>query len=112
MEQEYEWEIGLRHRPVNSQLFLPLPVAQDMAELSAPTAWERMQEEYNVLRLFPAVHIMASLRTGLYPGLRSSRDIERLGNRAEPLLVWLSAASGRVATWCLSLWRTSLAMCR
>ena len=39
------WEIGLRYRPINSQLSLPLPVAQDMAELENPDDWERMQGE-------------------------------------------------------------------
>jgi len=81
--RKVKWEIGLRYRPVNSQLFLPLPVSQDMAELSALSPWERMQEEYNVLGLFPAGHIMASLRPRMSHEVRSSRDIERLGDGAE-----------------------------
>jgi error-prone DNA polymerase len=76
--RKVKWEIGLRYRPVNSQLFLPLPVAQDMVELSALTSWERMQEEYNVLGLFPAGHIMASLRPRFSRNVSSSLDIERL----------------------------------
>ncbi len=69
--RKVKWEIGLRYRPVNSQLFLPIPVAQDMAELSSLTPWEQMQEEYNVLGLFPAGHIMASLRPQFSRGVSS-----------------------------------------
>ena len=76
--RKVKWEIGLRYRPVNSQLFLPLPVNQDMAELSALSPWEQMQEEYNVLGLFPAGHIMASLRPRFSREVCSSRDIENL----------------------------------
>ena len=60
--RKVKWEIGLRYRPINSQLPLPLPVEQDLVELDAPGEWERMKEEYNVLSLFPAGHIMARLR--------------------------------------------------
>lgn len=61
--RKVKWEIGLSYRPVNSQLFLPLPVRQDMVELEAPGEWERMKEEYDVLGLFPAGHIMSRLRS-------------------------------------------------
>jgi error-prone DNA polymerase len=77
-----KWEIGLRYRPVNSQLPLPLPVAQDLVELEAPGAWERMKEEYGVLGLFPAGHIMAGLRPRFGPEVLTSRDIARLGDGA------------------------------
>jgi error-prone DNA polymerase len=77
-----KWEIGLRYRPVNSQLPLPLPVAQDMVALSAPTNWDSMKDEYKVLSLFPAGHIMAKLRPRFNGGFRTSRDIEKLGNGA------------------------------
>ena len=63
-----KWEIGLRYRPVNSQLALPLPVEQDMTELAAPDTWERMKEEYNVLSLYPTGHIMAHLRSRFQKG--------------------------------------------
>lgn len=81
--RKVKWEIGLRYRPVNSQMFLPLPVAQDMAELAAPDGWERMQEEYRVLGLFPAGHIMAGMRPRLNAQVISSRDIAKLGDGAE-----------------------------
>jgi error-prone DNA polymerase len=80
--RKVKWEIGLRYRPVNSQLPLPLPVAQDLIELEAPGYWERMKEEYGVLGLFPAGHIMARLRPNFGPEVRCSRDIERLGDGA------------------------------
>jgi error-prone DNA polymerase len=81
--RKVKWEIGLRYRPVNSQLFLPLPVSQDMAELSSLAPWERMQEEYSVLGLFPAGHIMASLRPRFSREVSTSKDIEHLGDGAE-----------------------------
>ena len=75
-----KWEIGLRYRPVNTQIALPLPVEQDRVELAAPDDWELMQEEYNVLSLFPAGHIMARLRSRFSGGFTTSRDIEHLRN--------------------------------
>jgi error-prone DNA polymerase len=75
-----KWEIGLRYRPVNSQLPLPLPVAQDMVALDAPTDWDSMKDEYKVLSLFPAGHIMAKLRPRFKNGFSTSRDIEKLRN--------------------------------
>jgi len=81
--RKVKWEIGLRYRPVNSQLSLPFPVAQDMVELDSPDPWERMTEEYDVLGLFPAGHIMASLRPRFGSHVSSSKDIARLGDGAE-----------------------------
>ena len=80
--RKVKWEIGLRYRPVNSQLPLPLSVEQDLVELAAPGDWERMKEEYNVLSLFPAGHIMARLRPRFNGGFRTSNDIEKLGDGA------------------------------
>jgi error-prone DNA polymerase len=77
-----KWEIGLRYRPVNSQLPLPLPIEHDLVELKAPGDWERMKEEYNVLSLFPAGHIMSRLRPRFNDGFRKSRDIDMLGDGA------------------------------
>jgi error-prone DNA polymerase len=81
--RKVKWEIGLRYRPVNSQLPLPLPVEQDLVELAAPGDWERMEEEYNVLSLFPAGHIMARLRPRFNNGFCCSKDIARLRDGAE-----------------------------
>lgn len=72
------WQIGLLYRPVNSQLPLPLPVAQDMIELEAPDKWERMQDEYSLLSLFPSGHVMASLRPRFNRSFATSRDIEKM----------------------------------
>ena len=77
-----KWEIGLRYRPVNSQLSLTLPVEQDMAELAAPGEWERMKEEYNVLSLYPSGHVMGALRHNFQKGFYSSRDILHLRSGA------------------------------
>jgi len=81
--RKVKWEIGLRYRPVNSQLPLPLPVEQDLLELEAPGDWERMKGEYNVLSLFPAGHVMARLRPRFRKGMLCSKDIIGLGDGAE-----------------------------
>jgi len=78
--RKVKWEIGLRYRPVNSQLALPLPIEQDMVELQAPGEWERMKDEYSVLNLFPAGHVMAKLRYRFNGGFCTSRDIGRLSD--------------------------------
>ena len=78
--RKVKWEIGLRYRPVNSQLPLPLPVEQDLVELKAPGNWECMREEYNVLSLFPSGHVMALLRHRFNGGFHTSRDIEKLAD--------------------------------
>jgi error-prone DNA polymerase len=80
--RKVKWEIGLRYRPINSQLPLPLPVEQDIVELAAPGDWEQMKEEYNVLSLYPSGHIMAKLRPRFNGGFRTSRDIEKLRDGA------------------------------
>jgi len=77
-----KWEIGLRYRPINTQLPLPLPVSQDMVALPAPSDWDAMKDEYGVLSLFPAGHIMAKLRPRFNGGFRASRDIENLRDGA------------------------------
>jgi error-prone DNA polymerase len=80
--RKVKWEIGLRYRPVNSQLPLPLPVAQDMVELATPSDWDSMKGEYDVLSLFPAGHIMAKLRPRFKNGFRTSLDIDKLHDGA------------------------------
>ncbi|ADJ25745.1 DNA polymerase III, alpha subunit [Dehalogenimonas lykanthroporepellens BL-DC-9] len=81
--RQVKWEIGLRYRPVNSQLFLPLPVRQDMVELENPGHWEKMQEEYRILGLFPAGHIMAGLRPRFGGSVSTSREITAMKDGAE-----------------------------
>jgi len=80
--KKVKWEIGLRYRPINQQLLLPLPVEQDLVELSPPGDWERMKEEYSLLSMFPAGHIMSRLRTRFGKGFCTSRDIEGLASGA------------------------------
>jgi len=80
--RKVKWEIGLRYRPINSQLPLPLPVEQDIVELATPSDWERMKEEYKVLSLFPAGHIMARLRPRFNSGFCTSQDIDKLRDGA------------------------------
>jgi error-prone DNA polymerase len=78
--RKVKWEIGLRYRPINSQLPLPLPVEQDFVELPKPGAWESMKDEYSVLSLYPGGHVMASLRRRLSPDVIPSKDVLKLGN--------------------------------
>jgi error-prone DNA polymerase len=80
--RKVKWEIGLRYRPINTQLPLPLPVTQDMIELARPGAWESMQDEYSVLSLYPSGHVMARLRPRLSKKLICSKDIGKLGDGA------------------------------
>ncbi len=81
--RKVKWEIGLRYRPVNSQLPLALPVEQDLVELKSPSRWENMKDEYGVLSLFPAGHIMASLRPRFDNDVLCSKDIAGLADGAE-----------------------------
>ncbi|MCJ7605398.1 MAG: DNA polymerase III subunit alpha, partial [Dehalococcoidales bacterium] len=77
-----KWEIGLRYRPINVQLPLPLPVTQDIVPLEAPGVWDRMKEEYSVLSLYPGGHIMEQMRPQFGKGYRTSRDIDSLRDGA------------------------------
>ncbi|MBN1368709.1 MAG: hypothetical protein JW954_00550, partial [Dehalococcoidaceae bacterium] len=43
-----------------------------------PGKWERMQDEYSLLNLFPSGHVMASLRPRFNRGFATSRDIEKM----------------------------------
>jgi error-prone DNA polymerase len=81
--RKVKWEIGLRYRPVNSQLPLALPVEQDLVELESPSRWESMKDEYGVLNLFPAGHIMSSLRPRFSSDVSCSKDIAGLVDGAE-----------------------------
>ena len=80
--RKVKWEIGLRYRPINTQLSLPLPVEQDIVELTRPTNWESMKEEYNVLNLYPTGHVMAQMRPRFNRGFFTSQDIEKLSDGA------------------------------
>ena len=78
--RKVKWEIGLRYRPINTQLPLPLPVEQDIVELKAQTDWEMMKEEYSLLSLYPGGHVMARLRPRFDSSYSTSRDIEKMRN--------------------------------
>jgi len=80
--REAKWEIGLRYRPVNSQLALPLPVEQDLPELEAPGDLEKMRGEYGIMGLYPSGHVMAKMRPRLGGNLQCSRDIAGLPDGA------------------------------
>jgi error-prone DNA polymerase len=84
-----KWEIGLRYRPVNTQLALSLPVKQDLVELDKPTTWEKMKEEYSVLGLYPSGHIMAQIRPQFTANMACSKDIGSFADGAEVLTAGL-----------------------
>ena len=77
------WEIGLSYRPVNEQLALPLPIAQDMAELPELTEWEVMEGEYRTMGIHPGSHVMAHLSKHLGPDVLTSRDVSGLEDGTE-----------------------------
>ena len=77
------WEIGLRYRPVNKQLALPVPVAQDMVALDQLTPWERMEGEYRTMGLHPSGHIMAYLRDQLGEAIATSQDVVAMEEGAQ-----------------------------
>jgi error-prone DNA polymerase len=87
--RKVKWEIGLRYRPINSQLLLPLPVRQDLVDLEAPSQWERMKEEYSILSLFPAGHIMERLRPRFSQEVCCSQDIQRMSDGTEVITAGL-----------------------
>jgi len=77
--RKVKWEIGLRYRPINSQLALPLPVQQDMVDLECPGDWESMKDEYNVLSLsLPDISwpVCARVFTEIYPAVKTSPVLE------------------------------------
>ncbi|MBA2084217.1 Error-prone repair-like of DNA polymerase III alpha subunit [Dehalococcoides mccartyi] len=76
--RKVKWEIGLRYRPANCQLSLPLPVEQDLAALVPPGNWDKMIDEYSNLGLYPTGHIMASLRHKLGKGICTSKDMDKM----------------------------------
>ncbi|HIN06777.1 MAG TPA: error-prone DNA polymerase, partial [Dehalococcoidia bacterium] len=92
------WEVGLRYRPIKAklektkngkakngvtQLALPLPVEQDMAELPPQDQWEIMLDEYRTLGLHPQGHLMAQLRPHLPPRVLTSPDVTNLPDGEE-----------------------------
>ena len=77
------WEIGLRYRPLNSQLPLAMPITQDMVGLPELTQWERMHGEYRTMGIHPSGHIMAHLRDRLGTMATTSREVVDLEDGAE-----------------------------
>jgi len=82
--RDIRWEVGLRYRPVGTQMAFRLPVSQDMTDLPEQSAWNRMEQEYRTLGLYPEGHVMVHLRSQL-PGVRTSLDMPGLGDGTE---VW------------------------
>jgi error-prone DNA polymerase len=81
--RELLWQLGLLYRSdgrnaVERQLALPLPTGQDMVELLAMTAWDRMAADYAVLGLSPGHHPMIFLRSQFHEGVVPSRMLESM----------------------------------
>ena len=70
-----KWEVGLRYRPINQQLALTFPVAQDMVQLPQLTDQEAMQGEYRSMGIYPKGHVMAFNRSSLPSDVLSSQDV-------------------------------------
>ena len=80
--RDARWEIGLRYRPVNSQLPLSLPVEQDFIELDPQSVWEHMEAEYRTMGLHPTGHIMEYIRVQLGPQVMTSAEVAGLEDGA------------------------------
>ncbi len=72
--RDTRWEIGLRYRPLGTQIPMEMPTEQDAATLLAPTDWEVMEAEYRTMGLHPGSHMMAYIRANL-PNITSSVDV-------------------------------------
>jgi len=80
--REPMWEAGLVVRPKDGQMSLPLPVEQDMVELTDMVAWERIAAEYENMGLSPGYHPLAFVRQPLGEGVVSSRHLDALPDAA------------------------------
>jgi error-prone DNA polymerase len=89
--RELLWQLGLLTMPVQAkarnrktasglQPALPLPVAQDMAELPRLSAWQDLAWDYEALGLSTRPHPMALVRPLLGEGVISSRQLGGPGN--------------------------------
>ena len=77
------WEIGLRYRPVGTQLAFSLPVEQDLADLPSLSRWEMMLAEYRTMGLHPEGHLMAHMRPYLGTDVLSSDEVVAMEEGAE-----------------------------
>ena len=69
-----------KHKPLESQQPLALPVNQDMANLTPMTAWDHMTGEYQTIGLYPEGHLMDHIRPKLSPQVFTSDTITHLKN--------------------------------
>ena len=77
------WEAGLTVRPAgNGQRALSLLRPDSVAELTDFDAREQMIGEYQVLEIYPKGHLMEFVRPTLGRHIRSSVEVERLGEGA------------------------------
>ena len=77
------WEAGLTVRPAgNGQRALSLLRPDSVAELTDFDAREQMIGEYQVLEIYPKGHLMEFVRPTLGGHIRSSVEVERLGEGA------------------------------
>ena len=75
------WEAGLRYRPANVQI--PLPVEQDLVDLPRLSDWEEMLGEYRTMGLYPRGHLMTKLRPTLDPNIIRSDEVRHLPDGTE-----------------------------
>jgi error-prone DNA polymerase len=80
------------------QAALPLPVTQDMVELTPMPAWDRMAAEYQVLGLSPHFHPLGLLRTRLPSGSITSQDIATIPDGTQLQMAGLVVCRQRPGT--------------
>jgi error-prone DNA polymerase len=80
------WEIGLRYRPIGSQLGFDMPVDQDMVDLPGQSPFEVMVGEYRTMGVYPKGHLMAKLRPRLPPYMVRSDKVRDLPDGTD---VWV-----------------------
>jgi error-prone DNA polymerase len=77
---------------------LPLPVEQDMVELTPMAPWEQMAADYNTLGLSPRYHPMGLLRTHLPGEIVTSVDLQTLPDGSQITIAGLIVCRQRPGT--------------
>jgi error-prone DNA polymerase len=80
------------------QTTLPLPVTQDMVELTAMPSWDRMAADYQVLGLSPYFHPLGLLRTRLPEGCVTSQEIATIPDKTPLRMAGLVVCRQRPGT--------------
>jgi error-prone DNA polymerase len=104
--REALWQLGLfipargygKAGKAAKQQPLPLPVEQDMVELSPMAPWEQMAADYNTLGLSPRYHPMGLLRPHLPKEIVTSTDLRTLPDGSQITIAGLIVCRQRPGT--------------